>query len=255
MTDQHQQGREPDRQPPQKKEGRRPFGPFLILGTSLILLLLILGPGTTSHEISEDAFWYQLYTGRITGVVERPPTRFAGTMRVEQEGQEVEQKFTVTVPDTTAVHDRVRALAARRLDTEPLLVESFLEKVQEGVLVPVRAYPVLVRRLQDPRRPDSPLLEEQRFFVDYRSDARDHYAEVVGPESGSLDVARLVAVLREHGAAIEDGLVFDLDQGLRTEEGNSMLVYFLGTFGPILLILGLFWFLSFIHIFRCRRRG
>ncbi len=233
-------------QPPardgEKEPNRRGIGPFLLVATGLLLLLILYGgsPGS-SREINQDAFQWLLVSGRIEEVVSRPPTRFEG--RFEADDGTL-REFSVTVQDTASFEEPIRTFLGREL--EPAITTTELRRSltpdADGnrAITPLRAWPVQ-RREAGPA--DGGVQESNHFFLEYLDASGVHYTEVVGTDSRQLDLRGLHALVTEAGGRVEMPTVLNLEKGLRTEEGNSFLMYVLSTFFPILLFLALFWFL------------
>ena len=229
---------QPSKPKPDEKQNKRALGPFLLVATLLVMLLVINGTDSPARQISEDEFWYLLYTGQVEKLEIKSGTRLAGV----DSGPKGERDFHVAVPDAAALHERVRNVHAKEVEN-PLDIDTFISRVESGDLVPVRGYPLRLRMLSDPDDADSPPRILQRFYVDYHDATGTHYTEVIGTDPNAVDLVRLTGLLRANGAAIEEGLSFDTVAGLRTKESNSFLLYFFSTFGPILLFGLLFWFL------------
>ena len=220
---------------------RRALGPVLMVASMLLLLLILYGSGTPAKQISEDAFWYQLYTGQIENpVIDGPHTIVA--YRRESANSETTTRITVSVTDTADIKDRIREINARQRG-DSLPINNFVKEVEAGNLQPLKGYPIRLRELQSPEDPTSGDVIRHRFFVDYADLNGMHYAEVIGANRDRIDILTLTRLLQDHGAEIEAGLNFDTISSLRTEEQNSMMLFFFSTFGPILLLVLLFWFL------------
>ncbi len=225
----------------QKPTGRRGIGPVLMVASMMLLLLIMYGTDTPAKQISEDRFWYELYTGQLENPVIDGPGTVVATHR-DTPTSETETRVTVSVTDTSDIKDRIREINAReRADNFP--INNFLEEVAAGTLRPLKGYPIRLRELLNPEAPAGGDVIRQRFFVDYADSTGLHYAEVVGAASDEINLLQLSTVLIDKGAEIEDGLSFDTVSTLTTEEQNSMALFFFSTFGPILLLVVLFWFL------------
>ncbi|MFQ5693401.1 MAG: ATP-dependent zinc metalloprotease FtsH, partial [Nitrospinota bacterium] len=233
-------------QPPQKparpgdKPRKRPFGPFLVLTTALLLLLVIFGSPPSRRTISVDAFRYNLYTGGIeTAAPQDQSSRITGSFRkgVVPAGQE---SFTVTWPRNPEIDEWIRNQLAKK--PEGLFgADEILRDVEKGGKRPVRIYTLKARRPSGDEAAAGPAATEQRLFLDYTDRQGLHYAEVL---LAGADIGQLLEGLESANEAAEvTDEFFDLDKGMVVEEGNSALMYFLGTFGPILLFLALFWFI------------
>ncbi|HEX9795045.1 MAG TPA: ATP-dependent zinc metalloprotease FtsH [Planctomycetota bacterium] len=228
----------------ERKEGRKPFGPFLIIAMAMILLLVIYGTSQPADEIGEDLFWYKLYSGRVQAVVERPPDKLVGTLLGTLDDPTAEVRFKVTIPDTSRVHAEIREAQAKKLDPAPVGPDTFRVHLEDGSWLVTRAYALRIREPNDPKDPAAGTLDRQRMFVDYFDGTGAHYTEVVGTSANSLEMAALTRMIQANapGAEIRD-LRFDVASGLKTEPGNSLLMYFVTAFGPILLLIALFWFI------------
>ncbi len=231
---------EPPRKParPGEKPGKRPFGPFLVLTTALLLLLVIFGSPPSRRTISVDAFRYNLYTGGIeTAAPQDQNSRITGSFRkgVVPAGQE---SFTVTWPRSPETNEWIRNQLAKK--PEGLFgAEEILQAVESGEKNPVHVYALKATRAAGDKAAAGPAPTEQRLFLDYADKQGLHYGEIL---LAGADVGQLLQTLKSKKADVTEEY-FDLGKGLVVEEGNSALMYFLGTFGPILLFLALFWFI------------
>ena len=225
--------------PPQpgEKPTRRPFGPFLLFTAALLLLLVVFGPSSSTRDISEDEFWYRLYSGQLQSVVLSGTNRITGTLtKAASTTVDSVDKFSLVVASTEKIGERVRSAAAKDLERS-LTMSTFLADVTSETILPLRGYPIRVKK-KNPG--EETHYWSQRYFVDYQDKDGLHYAEIIEPDPVSISVA-----LQTAGAEIEEGLVFDLDdkKGMKTEEGYSFFSAFLYSFGPILLLIALFWFI------------
>ena len=227
-------------QPPNQPEPntRRSSGIFLLIFLMAIVALVVFGNSPSARPRSLDQLWVDLYTGQVQSLkVNESGTTF--------EAKVGEKTFKVPVIDGRQVFDSMRTLLAKSQNmtlAEPL--EAFLRDVENGNKKPVRGYPLRVTRLSLPDDPKSAKVVEQRFFADWADQQGTHYAEIDGTmqDDSELDVGRLIASFRDHGAGVEEGLIFNTANSLTTEPTSGLMAVFL-TFGPILLMILLFWFL------------
>ncbi len=233
--------------PNPKPKSRRSLGPVLLVSALLLLLLVVFGPQAPQRHLSEDEFWALLYTGQV----ESPKVsgnRISGTIPADATPDsktatgDTRIGFVVTVPDGAAASERIRRIHAKELGP-PIPEAIFLRKLKEGSIHPLRGYPLSIRELSTPGDPKSAPRMVQRFFADFADAEGMHYAEIVGNEADHTDLAVLATAFQEEGAELEQGLYFDEVTGLTTEEQNNFLLYFLTTFGPLLILVLLFWFL------------
>ncbi|HBF22451.1 MAG TPA: hypothetical protein DDW23_01430, partial [Planctomycetes bacterium] len=124
----------------------------------------------------------------------------------------------------------------------PIRFDRFEDLVSRNEAVPVQAWPLKIRRLQYPEDPES-TYTEHRVFIQYEDSKGSHYAEILAPGNGDINMAKVRQLVTSAGATIENDLIFDAVTGLKTDDGNSTLMFLLGSFGPILLLILLFWFL------------
>lgn len=234
------QYQEPEPEP--AKPTRKPSsGPFLILTLLFLLTLVYAGSQGQDSEMAEDEFWYRLHTGGIAELSVKPPRELIGTLQ-SQEGQPG-SPFTVQVPETNVIWPKVRAALARSRDMDsPIRFDRFEDLVSRNEAVPVQAWPLKIRRLQYPEDPES-TYTEHRVFIQYEDSKGSHYAEILAPGNGDINMAKVRQLVTSAGATIENDLIFDAVTGLKTDDGNSTLMFLLGSFGPILLLILLFWFL------------
>ncbi|MDP6940732.1 MAG: ATP-dependent zinc metalloprotease FtsH [Planctomycetota bacterium] len=233
------QNPEPD-QNPDKQNPKRNIGPVLLISSMLLLLLILYGSDTPSRTISEDEFWYRLYSDQIESPEINSPTKISAMLtETGVDGRPV--RIAVTLPDTADVKDRVRELNAKELEST-IGEKELREKIASEEIQLLKGYPIRLIEPVDPDNLDGETKISYRFFVDWADATGLHYSEIVGA-NGETNFASLSRTLRDQNATLESGLNFDLAKGLLTEEHNSALLYFFSTFGPILLLIGLFWFL------------
>ncbi|KAA3605213.1 MAG: ATP-dependent zinc metalloprotease FtsH [Planctomycetota bacterium] len=148
------------------------------------------------------------------------------------------------MPSTVEQHGQIRKIHAKRLNRSFTLSEFQREVEREAdPVVPIRGYPVRLREPVDPSRPEEGSREVQRFFIDYATGDGQFYGEILGSSAKTLDLVAIQGLVTDHGGNLEEPLHFDTVESVRTKETNGYLVAFLSTFGPILLLLVLFWFL------------
>jgi cell division protease FtsH len=224
-----------------KQAGKRPAGPFILVAALLLMLLVVFGSGQRSKPISVDRFWYLLYTGQVESpVVARD--RVTGTLAGEATTDGRPAEFVVQMAEALAKRDQIQEISAKD-PAAPLPLQSFFEDVRAGRLLPLRAYPLQYRDRTDEKRLDSPVRTVNRLFVDYADSRGTHYAEVVGTQADGIDLTAVLPLLREKEAEVMSGLTFDAAKPTATDEQNSVLLSFFLTFGPILLLVLVFWFL------------
>lgn len=235
----------PRQKPGEKENQKKPFGPFLLVATIVLLLLIVWGTDSPARDISEDEFWYLLYSDSVDKVEISSQSRITGELKKENVTANAPTKFLVSLPNTAEVHERVREVHAKRLNKESFNLSQFKSAVsgESPSIIPVRGYPVRLREFQDPKDEALGTREVQRFFLDYENDEGQFYAEVLGSSNDKVDLLSLREILKDKGADIEEGLNFDTTNGLRTQESNSFMLYFFSTLGPIFLLVLLFWFI------------
>ena len=223
---------------PARKPGTKPF---LILTLLFLLTLVYAGSQGQDREMGEDEFWYLLHTGEIAELSINPPRQLSGILKSVDGAAGV--PFSLQVPEINQIWPEVRVALARSRDVEsPLSLNRFAKMVEDGDAVPVQAWPLKFRRLLNPEDPTS-LQTDQRLFVLYEDSQGSHYTEIQAGGPGNLDLARIRKLVTGAGATVQNDLVFDSVAGLKTDDGNSTLMFLLGSFGPILLLILLFWFL------------
>ena len=236
MSDQNPQPNRPDEKP----FGKRPAGPFILVAAVLLMLLVVFGSGQRSSQISVDEFWYRLYTGEVEApVVARD--RVSGSLANLPEDGARNADFVVQLADALSKRDLIQEVSAKEPGPE-LPLGQFLAGVESGELAPLRAYPLRFQEFVDPQE-RTELRVANRLFVDYADATGIHYAEVVGQEAMNIDLTAVLPALRQAEAEIVPGLNFDDASPITTDEQNSVLLSFFLTFGPILLLVLLFWFL------------
>jgi len=222
------------------EQARKPFGPFFAILIGLLIMLVYFGSEGKSKELTEDAFWFKLYTGQVEKVYEDPPSLFKGVLR--SSNGKAGAAFTVTVPDTSVIHAKVRELKSKQLlMADPMTMAQLAEGVEAGTLKPQKGYSLTLREKSDPLNPQSSELFRRRFYLDYENAQGAHYAEVVAGNGTDPNLLRLTEILNSAGAQTET-LSFDAVSGVVTEMDSGLKV-FLYSFAPFLLFLGLIWFL------------
>jgi len=228
-----------DQQPNQPEpNARRSSGIFLVVFILAIVALVVFGNSPSVGKRSLDQLWVDLYTGQVQD------------LKVNESGTKFEAKvggdvFKVSVVDGRPLFESMRTLLATSLNMAPVQpIESFLRDVESGRINPVRGYPVRITRLSLPEDPKSAPVNEQRFFAEWADGKGGHYGEIAGSlqDNSELDVARLISSVRAAGGTIQEGLVFNTAKSLTTEPTSGLMTVFL-TFGPIILMIVLFWFL------------
>ncbi|RMH01377.1 MAG: ATP-dependent zinc metalloprotease FtsH [Planctomycetota bacterium] len=215
------------------------------------MLLVVFGSGQRRRPISVDEFWYRLYTGEVESPVvgrDRVTGRLAGSAAGDRSPE-----FVVELADALSERDLIQELSAKEAE-EPQPLGAFLAGVEEGSILPLKAYPLRFTERTEPGRLDSPLRTSHRLFIDYADARGTHYAEVVGTDPHNIDLAAVLPALRQAGAEVVSGLTFDAAHPTVTNDQDSLLLSFLLTFGPILLLVALFWFL-FLRQMRGQGQG
>ena len=237
MSDPKPQSNRPDDKP----TGKRPAGPFILVAALLLMLLVVFGSGQRSTPISVDEFWYRLYTGEVESpVVARD--KVSGLLSNLPEDGPRSPEFSVKLADALSKRDLIQEISAKD-PGDPVPLRQFVAGVLDGQLMPLRAYPLRFQERTDPLQKDSEVRVANRLFVDYVDARGSHYAEVVGNEPMNIDLTAVLPALRDAQAEIVGGLSFDAAKPTTTDEQNSVLLSFFLTFGPILLLVMLFWFL------------
>ncbi len=230
MDEPNLQGQEPK---PAPQGARRALGPILVI-VSLIALLIALGYDSPAREVSEDEFWYHLIAGHLQETEITSPSQIDSVL-TEPGVEAGATKIFVTVTDTVLIKERLREFQAREMES-PISQNALLA---ENV-VPLQGWSVRYLPKAEEGASTPPVV--QRFFVEYADDSGQHYAEVLGGRRGTPDLPTLVTALSDASAPMEY-LTFDAEGGLATKDQNSLLLFFLTTFGPILIIVALFWFI------------
>jgi cell division protease FtsH len=228
---------EPQPTPPEPN-ARRSSGVFLIIFLLAIVALVVFGNSPSAKPRSLDQLWVDLYTGQVE------------ELKVNESGTTFEAKvggksFKVPVIDGRTLFASINEMMSKSQSMAPAQpLESFLRDLDNGIKKPVRGYPVRITRLSLPDDPKSPTVSEQRFFAEWADKSGGHYAEIEGSmqDDSELDIGRLIAAFRENGGSIEEGLVFNTANSLTTQPTSGLMAVFL-TFGPIVLMIVLFWFL------------
>jgi cell division protease FtsH len=226
-----------------KEQGpRRSSLPFAIIFISLLVLLAIRGSETNSQEISEDAFLYELHTGQVSELSE-DRSGFSGELKANAKRVKP-VPFTVVIPDISSVHSSVRAVHAKaqQLEPQPIRLEQFRARYQNGELYPKDGLLLSIRQPVNADDPNGLAVDRERLLVDYVDSEGSHYAEIIG-ENYKLDLKTAFAMIEGVDGEIETMNFDDVNPLMTVEE--SAFKMFLWTFGPILLfLLVLWWFMS-----------
>ena len=232
---------------PEQGKQKRNSSMIMVLIAGLLIALVFFGGDTPTDKMSMDQLWVDLYTGQVdTFSTNDTNTSFNIVLKDAT-------KRNVAVPDTRSVWERVGRIHAksRRMDSS-IPYGQFLSRMnlEEGAqpnpdrIIPLKGYPLHIMVRSDPKDLQSTVLHRQRFFVEYADTNGTHYAEVdaASPDDSSIDLFALVQVFKENEIELATDLTFDTATGLTTES-TSTLKTLLYSFGPILMILVLFWFL------------
>jgi len=239
MSEQPPNSNQPKGDPSQ----RRSSVPFAVIFIVVLVVLAIKGSESNSSEISEDMLLYELYTGQVSSVVAEDHAEFSGMLKPNSKRPEP-QSFTVTVHDTSMMHDQVRMLQAKaqKLQAKPIRLSDFQQRLQESAVRVTEAFLLNVKQPSNPSEPKLMSVSKQRLFIDYVDSEGSHYAELVG-QGHTLDLKAAYDLLAGAGAEIKE-IPFDLVNPLSTKQPSG-LTMFLMTFGPLFLfILILWWFMS-----------
>jgi cell division protease FtsH len=232
---------------PEQGKPKRNSSMIMVLIAGLLIALVFYGGDTPTDKMSMDQLWVDLYTGQVDTFSTNDTHSAFGI--VLKDGT----KRNVTVPDTRSVWERVARIHAksRRMDAS-IPYGQFLSRMDlaedaqsnPNRILPLKGYPLHVMVRSDPKDPKSTVLHRQRFFVEYADTKGTHYAEVdaASPDDSAIDLLALVQVFKDQEIEIATDLTFDTATGLTTES-TSTLKTLLYSFGPILMILVLFWFL------------
>ena len=232
----------PDPKSPQDgdpEQPRRSGGMFLFVFLLILVALVFYGSKPAARMMSMDELWVRLYTGQVAEIsVNDVGSAFQAKL---DDGQ----TYRVPVTDARLSWDAVREVQAKSARMSKAIgYEDFVAGVESGALEPIMGYPLRIIQRQDPEDPASAIQEQQRFFVDYADASGSHYAEIEGrsPRDAEFDTGRLVRLFREREVPLESGLTFNAADGLKTEPSSGWTT-FLVSFGPVLLLIVLFWFL------------
>ncbi|MDP6129067.1 MAG: hypothetical protein QGH77_05620, partial [Planctomycetota bacterium] len=64
-------------QNPEKQNAKRNIGPVLLISSMLLLLLILYGSDTPARTISEDEFWYRLYSDQLESPEINSPSKIS----------------------------------------------------------------------------------------------------------------------------------------------------------------------------------
>lgn len=233
-------------QDPEEAPKRKNSGLLIILLVGGLILLAVFGGSSPSNPMTMDQLWVNLYAGNVETVA---ISDTAKAFHVKLDGSE--KKDVVAVPDARMIWSDVREVLAKGLAKAPTIgIDDLTARIADGSITPLKGYPLLIRTKLDPAIEESPVVERQRFFLDYADASGIHYAEIEGKSSddSSFNLAAVVAAFEagqthpENRVPLAEGLTFDTSKGLSTEKTSGLTTLML-SFGPILLFLVLFWFL------------
>ncbi len=222
---------------------RRSSIPFAVIFIVVLIVLAVKGSESSSHEITGDELLYELYTGGVSKLVAKDHAEFTGELKPTARRPEV-RPFSVTVHDTSEMHEKVRDLQAKaqKLVNKPIRLGELSERLEGGKARVTKAYFLNVKQPANPDDKQGVSKTSQHVYVDFLDAEGSHYAEIVG--SGHLiDLAAAWNLLDKHNATIEE-ISLDLVDPLTTQQPSG-LAMFLMTFGPFFLfIVILWWFMS-----------
>ena len=233
----------PEPKPPQggdqEQQPRRGGGMFLFMFLLILVALVLYGSKPATRLLSMDELWVRLYTGEVQEIsVNDVGSAFQAKL-------DDAQIYRVPVTDARISWEQVREVQAKSARmTRAVAYSDFVSGVESGEIEPLKGYPLRIILRSDPEDPNSAVEEQQRFFVDYADDTGTHYAEIEGPSprDAEFDTGQLVRLFRDREVPLAEGLTFNAADGLQTEPSSGWTT-FLVSFGPVLLLIVLFWFL------------
>ena len=235
MTPEPQQPQDNDSEQKPRKGG----GLFLFVFLMILVALVVFGSKPETRTLSMDELWVQLYTGQVKTIsVNEVGSAFEAEM---SDGQ----TFKVPVGDARMVKSDVERIQAKSASMQTAMpVERFLADVESGAIVPQKGYQLRIIQLDNPEDPNSAVIEQQRFFVDYSDAEGAYYAELEtsDPRDAAFDSRPLLELFQQYDDAEVESLTFNAAAGLKTVPSSGWTT-FLVSFGPILLFIVLFWFL------------
>ncbi len=212
---------------------------FMIIFVTGLILLAVFGGQGEKPKMTLDQLWVKIYSGEVEQLTAADSARLFEVKLADG------TTSTVSVLNATLVAEDLRAMYAKTRQIESTItVPEFLAKVNSKEITPLKAYPLRIRALKDPKDPSSEILEQQRFFADYATQTGVHYAEIEALSAGDseIDAAGLLQAFRAADAEIAENLSFDTATGMVTKQTSGWTTLLM-SFGPILLFLILFWFL------------
>lgn len=212
---------------------------FMIIFVLALILLAVFGGQGDKPKMTLDQLWVKIYSGEVEQLTA------ADSGRLFEVKLKDGTTSTVSVLNATLVSEDLRTMYAKtRLIENTITVPEFMARVASKEISPLKAYPLRVRSLKDPKDPNSGVLEQQRFFADFATKTGVHYAEIeaLSPGDKEIDAAGLLQLFRNADAEIAENLSFDTATGMVTKQTSGWTTLMM-SFGPILLFLVLFWFL------------
>jgi cell division protease FtsH len=223
-----------------KPKGNR-SGIIILVFLSILIALAFFGGDSTPKEMTRDALFANLYTGQVRNI---SASADGSIYQVELKVGEPNQKYRVAVPDVRVEIEELTRLLAQGSNIGNLKLESFINEINGGSIVPLRGYPLRITQLVNPEQTKGPVETIQRFFAEYLTHSGYEYAEIDSNSSNdsAIDMVALSKAFSSAGKSIDAGIVLNLPHGLTTKTTSGWAT-FLYSFGPILMFMLLFYFL------------
>ncbi len=223
-----------------KPKGNR-SGIIILVFLSILIALAFFGGDSAPKEMTRDALFANLYTGQVRNI---SASADGSIYQVELKVGEPNQKYRVAVPDVRVEIEELTRLLAQGSNIGNLKLESFINEINGGSIVPLRGYPLRITQLVNPEQTKGPVETIQRFFAEYLTHSGYEYAEIDSNSSNdsAIDMVALSKAFSSAGKSIDAGIVLNLPHGLTTKTTSGWAT-FLYSFGPILMFMLLFYFL------------
>ncbi len=222
-------------------------GVFIIMLLLLALFLVVNRSGETTKRTNYD-FLHKLVTGQLTKVTIESDDHVVGKFRRKdnREGQ-IETDFKQLTPEWVQMF---RDLQGRPIDEDSYRqggLSKFNEDLKSGQIYVVKAWLInqTVARKETEGARRAPNEAEHRDAKTYLTaivvhDNTENY--VLVPQLGTGATLREVAQTLATNEVAVHHIAISPDNSFEVEKVDTLTYYLIGTLGPWILIIGLFWF-------------
>ena len=244
----------------------RPFGPFLLFLTVLVLILVAFGSShlRSTKDLSQDEFWWNLYTGQIESV------QIKGNNEVVGELVGVEDlDFKVSFAHLEQLEQRIQQINAEPRPRK-ISVAAYREAVERNVFKPESLRHVVSTKqeiisLQDDQARHSTVEQQDILLVRGMAVSSDEWGSLADNNLSDLrpgsvwfeveagDRIKDVKAMDVHGTIPIENLVFDISKNRGTHHSQAD-----ATFGSLLVFWGpllLFFLIIVLFMRQMRNQG